>query len=79
MINVLVISHTGVLFEGQASRVILPGEAGVFEVLPFHRPLVSRLFPGTVIVDETLLPITRGVVTVNHNRVTALVEGRGMP
>ena len=75
MLHVLVISHAGVLFEGTAHQVIVPGEQGVFEIQPFHRPVVSRLLPGAVIVDGKTLAIRRGVVQTARNAVTAIVEG----
>lgn len=74
MLTVTVISPYGVLFEGRAQRVILPGEQGVFEIQPFHRPMVSRLLSGTIIVDAQCLAIRRGVAAVDRNRITAIVE-----
>ncbi len=74
MLEVKILSPQEVLFEGQAQRVILPGEHGVFEVCPFHRPLVSRLLPGHVLIDGQSLAIQRGVVKVLHDTLTAIVE-----
>jgi len=74
VIEVLILGSEAPLFEGKAGRVILPGEQGVFEVGPLHRPLISRLLPGTVIVDEQAIPIRRGVAQVGRNRMIALVE-----
>ena len=74
MITVTLLSAHEVLFEGQARQVILPGEQGVFEVWPFHRPLVSRLLPGLIVVDEQSFAIRRGVVKVTREAVSALVE-----
>ena len=74
MLSVLVISRSGVLFEGAARQVIVPGEQGVFEVGMFHKPVVSRLLPGSIIIDGTPWPVRRGVVQVGGNRVLALVE-----
>ena len=73
-LQVILLSPASPIFEGEAQQVILPGEQGVFEVHPFHRPLVSRLLPGRVVVDDRLFPIRRGVVKVHGNMVTALVE-----
>ena len=73
-IEVLVLGPDRSLFEGRASHVIFPGEQGTFEIGPFHRPIVSRLFPGVVTIDNNNLPIKRGVVKVERNKVVALVE-----
>ena len=75
MIEVLIVSSEEVLFKGQAERISFPGECGTFEVLPYHRPLVSRLLPGEILIDDQPLPLLRGVVTVGqHNMLTAIVE-----
>ena len=74
MLDVVILSAQGFLFQGRARQVICPGEAGVFEVCPLHRPLVSRLLPGCIVVDDRAIPILRGVVKVHHDTVTAIVE-----
>lgn len=75
MITVSILTSQKVLFQGQASSIIFPGEEGTFEVLPFHRPLVSRLLSGLIWVDEQAISIRKGVVKVDSDTVTALVEG----
>ena len=74
MIEVTLLTPVKVVFKGSAHRIIFPGEQGIFEVSDFHRPLFSRLLPGTLIIDNQEVPILRGVVKVDHNTVTALVE-----
>jgi F-type H+-transporting ATPase subunit epsilon len=76
-LKVIILTPQEVLFQGVADRVILPGEQGTFEVGPFHRPLLSRLLPGTIVVDTRAFPIQRGVVKVERNTVTSLVETGG--
>jgi F0F1-type ATP synthase epsilon subunit len=68
------LSPQEVFFEGRAQGAIFPGELGVFEVLPFHKPLLSRLVSGTVVIGPLRLTIKRGVVQVKSNKVTAIVE-----
>jgi len=77
--DVVILSPQDLLYQGRASRVIFPGEEGVFEVAPFHRPLVSRLLPGLIVVDQQAFPIHRGVVKVRHDVVTAIVEPDSSP
>jgi len=74
MINVTIMSARKTIFTGKAKNVILPGEWGVFEILPFHNRLISRLIDGHISVDGQLFSIARGIVKVDQNSLTALVE-----
>ncbi|MCM8789961.1 MAG: hypothetical protein NC916_02965, partial [Candidatus Omnitrophica bacterium] len=62
------------IFEGGVRSVILPGEEGVFEIMPFHKRTLSRLISGTLVIDEERFSIRRGIVKVNQNRVMIIVE-----
>jgi F-type H+-transporting ATPase subunit epsilon len=73
-IDVSIVSPKKVIFSGQAKSVIIPGEEGVFEILPFHKRIISRLISGVLIVDGQQLAIKRGVVKVNQNKATIIVE-----
>ena len=75
-LDVTVLSPIEVMFEGKAKSIILPGEQGVFEVLPFHKRILSRLISGRLFIDEQSFPIKRGIVKVNQNEVTIIVEER---
>ena len=74
MLAITLLSCHEMVFDGPARHVILPGERGVFEVWPCHRPLVSRLLPGLIVVDERSFPIRRGMVKLTRDTVTALIE-----
>jgi len=76
LLSVRIITPEKIIFQGKAERVILPGESGVFEVLPFHKQLLSRLFSGNIIIDKQLFPVYRGIVQVISNRITILMENR---
>lgn len=73
-LDVTVLNPKEVIFEGKAKSVVLPGEEGVFEILPFHKRILSRLLSGIVLVDEKNFSIKRGVVKVNQDKVTIIVE-----
>lgn len=75
-LNVMLLTPREVVFEGEANSVILPGEQGVFELLPFHKNLLSRLIFGNLLIDEKVFPITRGIVKVQQDNVTIIVEER---
>ena len=74
MLQVTIVSPQAIIFKGEARRVIVPGEQGIFEVGPFHRPLISLLLPGRIVVDDQTFDIQRGVVKVVSDSVTALIE-----
>ena len=73
-LRVTVASPDGVVFNGLAQTVICPGEQGTFEILLLHRPLVSRLIAGRLIIDGKAFPIRRGAVRVAEDEMTAVVE-----
>lgn len=73
-LDVTVLTPKRVVFEGKAGSIILPGEQGVFNVLPFHKRLLSRLVSGILFIDDRSLPIRRGIVKINQNRVTVIIE-----
>lgn len=74
MLDVTLISSEEVVFEGKADSVIFPGEYGVFEILTYHKPVVSRLIRGDVIIDGRMYPVRRGLMGLNHNKATIIVE-----
>ena len=75
-LNVTILTPEKLIYRGQAESVILPGERGVFEILPHHKRLLSRLLSGTVQVDSKKMQIRRGVAKVALNEVTIIVEER---
>ncbi len=74
MLEVIILSAEKVIFEGKAKGIVLPGNEGVFEILPFHQPLFSRLLKGNIMIDGQLIPIQRGLVKVKDNKATILIE-----
>jgi F0F1-type ATP synthase epsilon subunit len=73
------LNSRGVIFEGMARGVIVPGEQGTFEVLPFHKRMLSRLVTGDIFIDEKAFPIRRGIIKVDRNSVTIIAEGGSEP
>ncbi|MCX5702218.1 MAG: hypothetical protein NTW64_04495 [Candidatus Omnitrophica bacterium] len=74
LLDVSVVSPIKIIFEGKARSIILPGEQGVFEVLPFHKPILSRLITGRIVIDDVSFSILRGAVKVHQNKVTIVLE-----
>ena len=74
--DVLILTLDRVVFEGKGKSLILPGEKGALEVLPYHKRLLTRLIQGVVELDGRPFPISRGVAKVGLNDVTVIVEER---
>jgi len=74
MLNVTILNTAKVVFKGQAESVIFPGDIGVFEVMSYHKRMMSRLLKGSIDVDGQQFPIERGVVKVEKNDITVIVE-----
>ena len=73
-LEVTVLTPKEAIFEGKAKSVILPGENGVFEALPFHKDILSRLISGNLFIDGEKIPLRRGVVKLYKNQMTVILE-----
>jgi len=74
MLDVSIINQAQVIFEGVANSVIVPGDYGEFEILPFHWPIVSLLRKGEIVIDNMGFPISKGIVRFADEKLVALVE-----
>ncbi len=72
--DILVLTLDRVVFEGKGKSLILPGEQGTLEILPYHKKLLTRLVKGPMVLDGQTFPIQRGVAKVGLNEVTVIVE-----
>ena len=77
-LQISVITPEGVVFEGEADSIQLPGSEGSFQVLLNHAPIISNLTAGKVILANgnklTNFTITEGVVEVLNNSVAVMAE-----
>ena len=71
-----IVAEDGLVYEGSADMVILPGIDGEMGILPNHSPLLSLLDPGVVRVklgdDERDFSIMGGVVEVTPEQVNVM-------
>lgn len=77
-LHLVIVSPEKTLFDGKVESVSLPGEAGRFQVLPDHAPLISTLTDGDVKYatnhGEESLHIASGFADVNKNVISVCVE-----
>jgi F-type H+-transporting ATPase subunit epsilon len=74
LLEVSLLNPQRIIFQGKAKSVVLPGEEGVFEILPFHKPILSRLISGSIFIDDKVFRIRRGIVKGYQNQVRIIVE-----
>jgi F-type H+-transporting ATPase subunit epsilon len=77
-LQVDIVSAEQAIFSGTAERVIAPGEAGELGILPEHMPLLTRIKPGTVRIqngaEEEVIYVSGGMMEVQPDRVTVLAD-----
>jgi F-type H+-transporting ATPase subunit epsilon len=77
-IQVDIVSAEQAIFSGTAERVIAPGEAGELGILPEHMPLLTRIKPGTVRIqngaEEEVIYVSGGMMEVQPDRITVLAD-----
>ncbi len=75
-----IVSAEQAIFSGEAEMVIAPGEAGEVGILPEHMPLLTRIKPGTVRIQqaggapEEVIYVSGGMMEVQPDRVTVLAD-----
>ena len=78
IIPVDVVSAEAEVFSGQAEFVSLPGESGELGILPGHTPLITRIKPGAVRIqngqNEELVFVAGGILEVQPNKITVLAD-----
>jgi len=74
MFKVSIMDHAHIIFNGKASSVILPGVYGEFELLDFHRPILSLLRKGNIVIDDVSFPVAKGIMRFYKDELVALVE-----
>lgn len=67
-----------VVYEGNVGNVFFPGDAGEFELMAYHVPIVSLLKEGEIVIDwTTRIPIKKGMVRFMADECVVLLEQEG--
>lgn len=75
MFKATIMTSDKILYDGLARSVFLPGAAGEFEILDLHRPIVSLLKAGSIVIDnEKNIPVKSGAVRMSGDEFVAIVE-----
>jgi F-type H+-transporting ATPase subunit epsilon len=74
-----IVSAEQQIYSGQADMVIAPGEGGELGIMPEHAPLLTRIKPGTVRIqqggqDTEVIYVSGGMMEVQPDRVTVLAD-----
>ena len=75
-----VLNPKHVVFQGRVQNLFLPGDAGEFELLAYHAPIVSLLKAGEIVVDwKTRIPIKKGMVRFCDGECVILLDEQEAP
>ena len=75
MFKTTILNANRILFEGDVASLFLPGTTGEFEILDFHKPIVSLLREGAIVIDwERRLNVRSGVIRMDGREAVAIVE-----
>lgn len=79
-IHLEVVTPMGMIYNGEANAVVLPGSEGEFGVLKGHASLVSSLKAGVIDIQKEndkheLIAIDSGYAEVNEFKITVLAKG----
>jgi F-type H+-transporting ATPase subunit epsilon len=74
-----IVSPSGRVFNGQATRVKAPGVEGSFEVLRNHAPMIAAIEIGSIVVTDSegkaiTFATSGGFVEVQNNTVSVVAE-----
>lgn len=78
-ISLHVLSRDNVIFKDDVYMVLLPGVEGDMGVLRNHAPVLTKLRAGEIKVRKTsqaeqIIKVKSGMVEINENKVTCLVD-----
>ena len=79
-IHLEVVTPMGMIYDGEANAVVLPGSEGEFGVLKGHASLVSSLKAGVIDIQKEndkheLIARDSGYAEVNEFKITVLAKG----
>lgn len=80
VMQVEVVSSEELIYSGEATFVVVPGEQGELGICPQHTPLLTRIKPGVLRFrvpdqqDEVLVAVSGGMLEVQPTSVTILAD-----
>ncbi|EAJ6141471.1 F0F1 ATP synthase subunit epsilon [Campylobacter lari] len=80
LISLEIITPLGMIYQGDARLVVLPGSEGEFGVLKGHASLISSLKAGIIDIEKSdstheLVAIDSGHAKVSETKVSVLAKG----
>lgn len=78
-LHLTIVSPESQVFDGDVTRLTVPGTAGAFTILTRHAPIVSSLEPGpltyvTTDGEEHTLQTHGGFVEMSDNQIAVCVD-----
>ena len=76
-LKIQIVNPDKILFEGEASRVFVPGPDFEMALLPYHTPMYAELGKGTILIEQSnggqeRQDIESGIVRIKNNKIIIL-------
>jgi F-type H+-transporting ATPase subunit epsilon len=77
-LKIEIVNPDKVVYEGEGSRVFVPGPDFEMALLPYHTPMYAELGKGTVRIEQTsggqeTHDIESGIVRIKNNKIVILI------
>ncbi|MDR3274146.1 MAG: ATP synthase F1 subunit epsilon [Puniceicoccales bacterium] len=77
-LSLKIITPSGIDFEGEVDSIVIPTEIGEIEVLPEHRPIITILVPGGLVLKNAekrdIYAVDQGFARVSGNVVSIITD-----
>lgn len=73
-VSILDIKDASLIFQDNASTVILPGEDGEMTILDFHQSFVTTLKKGKIKIDDKNMRIKSGIAGMKYDELSILID-----
>jgi F-type H+-transporting ATPase subunit epsilon len=77
-LHIEIVTHDGIVFQGEADSLVAPGVAGYFGMLPHHAPLIAELGIGDLRLRQGAhwrhIAISGGILHIRDGRVVVMAD-----
>ena len=77
-LQIEIVTHDGIVFQGEADSLVAPGQEGYFGMLPHHAPLIAELSIGDLRLRTgdtwTHIAVSGGILHIRDGQVVIMAD-----